>query len=445
MSHHEREDWTEEQLFDGCNPGHEDKPVAGGYRGGGKCTCWDAAGEDIVEGDCPEHGKNRPNQGTCEPVSAREQLREACDWWEKAHNLERGTKLHFAARRVLAEPDLEVERLRGLSEGRGHDLRQCRKRISELESEVERLRGEDVTKLEAALKKARLERETDKAALREYCDQRDRDAKIIEESVRDLDNANERAEELEREVERLRDELGDERDITNDEVRQLEAEVERLRVKIQAANSQADILRESHDHDQRRISELKCQLESRAAPNDVVDAYLEQKWSDADGYGRGCAHTGFLDGFEAGRRGAAPAPTGELAEALSELRGVCVAFEDACGTTDPLPSIDLLRSARRVLAAPVPRSMTAAERDLCDFAVKSEPWDPQDVTERGAYRLRILLESVRAERHPAPKRTLEDVERDITDFKYHNPTASVHDMQSLFDERRRLLDETKPG
>lgn len=86
-----------------------DRPVPGGYLGGGcsgKCVRLGNAGGVLHHhDDCPEHGKNRPGQGTCEPKpSAREELRE----YREQHRHEFTMLLSAIVDRVLAEPDRVV-------------------------------------------------------------------------------------------------------------------------------------------------------------------------------------------------------------------------------------------------------------------------------------------------------------------------------------------------
>jgi hypothetical protein len=96
--------------------------------------------------------------------------------------------------------------------------------------------------------------------------------------------------------------------------------------------------------------------------------------------------------------------------------------------------MSLIGAVDRLLAEPLPRAITDAEKALCDEAGRDKG--------RRRQQLESAASAVYAERHPKP-RTLEDVNEDILDFTpCSGPIRKDHDkLQVLFDERRKLLDE----
>ena len=118
------------------------------------------------------------------------------------------------------------------------------------------------------------------------------------------------------------------------------------------------------------------------------------------------------------------------------LREACEAW---CGQGDSLywAAIDVLAEPE---PEPAPRAMTKAERKLCDWVKRGVRYShPTLLTE--------LANAVWDEAHPPaePKRTLEDVERDLAKLCSEPLLASElwDRAQPLMNERQKLLDEEK--
>ena len=96
----------------------------------------------------------------------------------------------------------------------------------------------------------------------------------------------------------------------------------------------------------------------------------------------------------------------------------------------------LAEAARAVLREPEPRAMTKAERKLCDWARRGVRYNHPLLTE--------LANAVWDEEHPPPepKRTLEDVEREIRGHDI-STALGLDCVQPLMNERQKLIDEEK--
>ena len=105
----------------------------------------------------------------------------------------------------------------------------------------------------------------------------------------------------------------------------------------------------------------------------------------------------------------------------------------------------LCAAARAVLdelePEPAPRAMTKAERALCEWAKLGRKYI--NINDR-CPKLMQLANAVWDEAHPpaAPKRTLEDVEREI---RGHDISTSLglDCVQELMNERKTMLDQEK--
>lgn len=240
---------------------HEDGTAPGGFRGGDcgyECRGEGSLGAHV---DCPVHGTNRLNQGTCEPdvketkvtattvkhervppQSARAQLAEAVRSWDDGE-FNAPARVLLAARRVLAEPE-PVSR-------EAHD-RECRER----ERTWSRLFDERDAHAKTRAELERVQKNSD----------------LLRKSVdRDLRAMNGRQAERIAELEDRLQECTENRDGWQRCAEEKEAEVERLRG-VWVQQSKVDVrLR-------RRINDLESCAPAPTGDRVVLDAC--RKWLD---------------------------------------------------------------------------------------------------------------------------------------------------------------------